>query len=398
MILQLGERPAAGVVIARPTQAMSCELLLGVAGHRLEQRPLVAALRHPHLHSRPATHRQPLLVGGEVVGLVGHQHLLGHTENRVIAVHRLDDAVDQLARRQLLDLVEDEPLAADNPPPAHVEHLHRRLQFVFGDADHIEVLTAIGHHLLLLDRLAYREQPVAKARSPLEFQVRRSLAHIGFEPVDDLVGVAVEEADQVVDQLLVCRRLDLADTRTGALLDVEQQTGAPETFVLRELGRAARADRKRPQQEVEGVANGVGVGIRAEIAGSLALASSHHQGSGPFVVDGDGEKGVTLVVPQPHVEARTVLLDQRVFEHQRLDLVAHRGPLDRLGGLDHLSGARVQVARRLEVVRQTLPEVRRLADVDHPTMHVLELVRAGRLGDRAGRWTFHHNFTMRGSP
>ena len=81
---------------------------------------------------------------------------------------------------------------------------------------------------------------------------------------------------------------------------------------------------------------------------------------------------------------------RRVLEHQRLDLVAHLDPLDRLGGRDHLRGARMQVARVLEVVRQALAEARRLADVDHPAVGVLELVRARGLGDRAGRGTFHH--------
>ena len=63
VLLQLGERPAAGVVVAGPAQAVAGELLLGVAGDRLQQRPLVAALRHPDLHPRAALQAQPLLVG-----------------------------------------------------------------------------------------------------------------------------------------------------------------------------------------------------------------------------------------------------------------------------------------------------------------------------------------------
>ena len=133
---------------------------------------------------------------------------------------------------QLLDLVEDEPLAADDPALAHVEHLHRGLEFVLGDADHVEVLAALGDHLLLLDRLAHRQQPVAQAGGSLELEVGRRRLHVGLEPVDDLVGVAVEELAQVGDELAVRHLLDLADARAGALLDVEEQARA---------GRGARA-------------------------------------------------------------------------------------------------------------------------------------------------------------
>ena len=179
----------------------------------------------------------------------------------------------------------------------------------------------------------------------------------------------------------------------GALLDVEQQARPAEALVLVELRRAARADRERAQQLVERVADGVGVGVRAEVAGALALAAAHHQRPRPLLVDGHGEERVALVVAQADVEARVVLLDQRVLEHQRLDLVAHRRPLDRLGRRDHLRRARVHVAGVAEVVRQALAQARRLADVDHPALGVLELVRARRVRDRAGRGTLHHQLS-----
>ena len=160
--------------------------------------------------------------------------------------------------------------------------------------------------------------------------------------------------------------------------------------MLVELRRAARADREAAQQQVERVADRVRVGVRPEVARALALAPAHHQRPRPLLVDGHGEERIALVVAQPDVEPRVVLLDQRELEHQRLDLVAHRRPLDRLRGLDHLAGARMEILRRLEVVREALAQIGRLADVDHPAVGVLELVRAGGVGDRAGRWTLHH--------
>ena len=132
-----------------------------------------------------------------------------------------------------------------------------------------------------------------------------------------------------VDELAVRHLVDLADARPGALLDVEQQARPAEPLVLVELRRAARADREAAQQQIERVADGVGVGVRPEVAGALALAAAHHHRPRPLLVDGDRQERVALVVAQPDVEPRVVLLDERVLEHQRLDLVAHRRPLDR---------------------------------------------------------------------
>ena len=49
---------------------------------------------------------------------------------------------------------------------------------------------------------------------------------------------------------------------------------------------------------------------------------------GPFLVERDREERVRLVVLQPDVEPRAVLLDEVELEEQGLDLVADLDPLD----------------------------------------------------------------------
>jgi hypothetical protein len=282
------------------------------------------------------------------------------------------------------------PFAAHDPALAHEEHLDGGLEVVLGEAEHVEVLVAVAHHLLLGDGLADALELVADASRPLELELARRGAHLGLEPLDQGVGLAVEEVDQLLGELLVGLPVDLAHARPGALLDVEQQAGSAEPLVAAELVVRAGAQREGPQQQVEGLADGVGVGVGAEVLGALALAAPHHHRPGPVVGDGDGEERVALVVAEPDVEAGPVLLDQVVLEHEGLDVVADLDPLDGLGRGHHLGRARVHVARVLEVVRQALAQVARLADVDHPAVRVLELVRAGRLRDRAGGGTLDH--------
>ena len=78
----------------------------------------------------------------------------------------------------VLDLVDDEALAPDDPTPPDVEDLHRRLQLVLGEADDIEVLGRVGHHLLALDGPPDGRQAVADAGRPLELEGGGGAAHL----------------------------------------------------------------------------------------------------------------------------------------------------------------------------------------------------------------------------
>src|SRR3546814_20020991 len=120
-----------------------------------------------------------------------------------------------------------------------------------------------------------------------------------------------------------------------------------------------------------------------EVADALALAAAHHHGAGPLVVHRDREERVALVVAEADVEARLVLLDQRVLEHQRFDVVADLDPLDGLCCGHHLRGAGRQRRRLHEVVRSTLAQRARLAAGDDAAVPVLELeIGRGSWGER----------------
>ena len=231
-VLQLGERPAAAVVIGCPAQPVARELLLGVARHRLVQVAFVAALRHPDLDPRAAFVREPLLVHRTVLRVDRDEHLLRHTEGRLVAVQGLQDAVDQAPRREVLHLVEHEALAPDDATLADVEDLDGGLELVVGETDDVDVLAALGHHLLLLDRPLHGGEAVAIAGRLLVLQFRRGVLHLPLQAGDDLVGVAIEELAELVDEGVVARLVDLADARARALLDVEQQARSAEPVVL----------------------------------------------------------------------------------------------------------------------------------------------------------------------
>ena len=339
--------------------------------------------------------RQPFLVGGSVVRVDRHKYLLGHPSWRIIAVERLEDSVDQPTRCEFLHLVEHETLAAHHTTLAHEEHLNGSFQVIVGKTNDVDVLTALADHLLLLARPPHRRQPVAHTRRPLVLQQLRRIGHLGLEPADDLVGVPIEEVAQLLHELAVRHLVDLAHARSAAFLDVKQQTRTTETLMFIELAGAARTNGETAHQQVERLANRVRMCVGAEVSSALALVTAHYQRSRKLLVDRDRKERVALVVAETHVEARVVLFDEAVLEHQSLDLVAYLDPFHRRCGGHHLRRARVQVARILEVVRQSLTQAGRLTHIDDAPVLVLELVRTGGLGNRSGRRAGNHAASLR---
>ena len=334
---------------------------------------------------------EPFLVGGHILGIYRHEHLLGNAERWLVAVHLLHDAIDQPAGGEILDLVDDETLAPDDTSLAHEEHLNCGLQFVFGKSDDVDVLAALGDHLLLLEGTLHRRPPIAQTSGALELEFLRRRTHVGFQAVDNLVGITVEEVAELTHLLQVLVTADVADARPAALLDMEQQARSPEPHMFVELAVAAGTHRKAAQQQVESVANRVRVRIGAEVAHALALPAAHDERPWPLLVERHREKRVALVVAQSDVESRLVLFDQTELEHQRLDLVAHLDPLHGLGGSNHLCGAHMHVAGVLEVVAQPLAKVRCLAHIDDATFGILELIGPRCLGNASGGWALHHD-------
>ena len=320
----------------------------------------------------------------------GNEHRLRHAERLVLGVDALEDLAHHLGLRQVLGQVENEPPPADHPAPPHEEHLDRGFELVAGEPDHVDVLVAVGDHLLALDRLAHADEAVAHPGRPLVLEMVGRIAHLGLEPPHDLVGVAVEKVEELLDQPVVGVLVDGVDAGTGALLDVKQQAGPTQPVVAVELVVGTGPQREGPQQEVEGLPDGVGMAEWSVVADPLPLAPPHHHRPRPLLVEGDGQERIALVVTEPDVEAGLVLLDQGVLEQQRLDVVADLDPLDGLGVGDHLRRPQGQARRAVEVVGQARPQAVGLAHVDHPALGVLELVGARGVGDRARRRSLHH--------
>jgi hypothetical protein len=95
-----------------------------------------------------------------------------------------------------------------------------------------------------------------------------------------------------------------------------------------------------------------------------------------LLVHRDRDERIGLVVTQPDVEARLVLLDEVLLGEERLRLAGHEQELDVVDLGDHLAAAAGEVRRHPAADRL------RLADVDDAALRVAEQVDAGPVGER----------------
>ena len=177
---------------------------------------------------------------------------------------------------------------------------------------------------------------------------------------------------------------DLTDAGSSAFVDIAEQAGPAAAFGPPVDPCCAGAHREGLEQQVEGVLDRPHLGEGTEVLHSLASLSAGDEGTRYLVIHRDRKVRVGLVVAEHDVEPRVELIDPRPFELQSFDLGVDDGPFHRVRGVDHRRGAWVQLCGVGEVRVESVAEVLRLSDIDHPSVGVTELVDPGRGGDRPG--------------
>jgi hypothetical protein len=102
----------------------------------------------------------------------------------------------------------------------------------------------------------------------------------------------------------------------------------------------------------------------------------------------DEDVGEALVVAQKHVVLRLELLDQVLFQQQRLGFGPRRQEHHRRGLADHPGDARA-VSRGLGVGRHALFQRPRLADIEHPALRIEHAVDPRRIVELAEVFADH---------
>ena len=244
-------------------------------------------------------------------------------------------------RRRLLGLVvEVERLAVAQHAVADLEDLGVGLGALDVDGHRVVGAGALVGHPLALQQRAHGLQPVALERRSLVVLLARVEVHAALEVALDLLVAAAEEGDHAVDAAPVLLLGDVADAGRPAALDVVVQ--ARRAGVAAGLGPLAAAQLEDLAQQVEGSPYALGARVGAEVGAVAAVALAREVDAREVLVEADRDVGVRLVVAQPDVEARLVLLDEGLLGEQRLRL---GGDHERLDVVD-LVGQRPRAVQR----------------------------------------------------
>ena len=379
-LLDLLQRLAASREVARTVHLVPCHRLLGVLLHGGHQGLLVASLGHPDLHGPPAPLRQQLGDDLVISRKSRHQHLARNGGRHGAFVEGHEGSLDQLGEGGLVGLVGHPPALPANATAADREDLHRHLEGIVDEAEHVGVRAVAEDDGLLLEHPVEGAEVVAELGRELVLLRLGRRTHALLDALGETCCLPAHEGQEVVDDLAVLVDVDSSDARRGALADVTQQTGPIDRLGSAEDSCRAGPHRKHPEQGVDGVADGPGVAVRPEVPDPLALGAAHDGDSRKLLADRDGEPWVGLVVAVLDVEPWIELLDPRVLQCQRLDLGVDDGPLHRRRGGDHLLRAGVQVGDVLEVRAESRAQRLGLAHVDDPALGVAKAVdpRLGR--------------------
>ena len=230
-----------------------------------------------------------------------------------------------------------------------MEHLYRCFQVVVGEGDDVGVGAVAQHDGLFFQCALERTEVVTQPCGPFEVELVGRRGHLPFQITGEPVGLAGQKVAEVIDDLTMPLCVHSAHARGRTFVDVAEQAGPLDLAVPLEHSCRAGTGGEYPGQQIQGLADRPGMGVRAEIAHPLAAWAAVHHQPRKLLVEGHREHRIGLVVAVADVEPRIELLDPVVLELQRLHLGGHHGPFDfgRCG--DHLTGPGVQTGHVGEV-------------------------------------------------
>jgi hypothetical protein len=145
----------------------------------------------------------------------------------------------------------------------------------------------------------------------------------------------------------------------------------------------ATGNEKAAMNQLDHAVSQVAGKVRAVVGRAVLAQPPGDKDLGKAVGQRELHVGVGLVVAQQDVEARLALLDEVVFERQRLVLVGHQDVFQ----IDGLAHQRAGLGVGLRGFQQIRPDARAqvlgLAHVDHLALGVLVEVHAGLRGQSA---------------
>ncbi len=183
---------------------------------------------------------------------------------RVVLEH---EAAQQLGLVHLAGAVERMAVVPDHLALPDVSDLDEHLRAVARIGDQILVIAALREDFLPVGDALDGLKLVAITRRILKVELARRTLHAIFELADEQVRTSLHEECDLIDPRLVVLRADPALARTWAAFDVKVQA---HLALLEDLVRA-RSEGQQLADRLDGAAQRLGGGVRAEVTRAVVL-------------------------------------------------------------------------------------------------------------------------------
>ena len=263
-----------------------------------------------------------------------------------------------------------------------VQHADARAGLSLHKGDGVQLGERTGYNVLLGTQFLDGAQAVAQDGCTLKLQFLGGFVHLLGQFAFQLLCVALEQRDRLVDQRVILLRTDLARARRTAAAEVQIQARS----VLADVpwkGTRTAFEVQGFADRINRSASGSAAHVRAEVACTVMRRLGDdleirvgQRGVQPHI-------GIAFVVLEQDVVLRLVLFYHRVFEHERFKLAVGDDDIEVVDMADQLARFGVQPLGRLEVVGHAVLEQLGLADVNHLAILILVHVNAGLHGQLA---------------
>ena len=213
-----------------------------------------------------------------------------------------------------------------------MKQIYRQHSVFIVIAEDVGVIALGGGDALALLQLLDGRNQVAIAGCALILFGCGSLLHALVQRAAQVCGTALQEQLHVANRFLISvGRGQILHARTQAALDVVLQAGA--RMKAREID-LARGNQKITVNQIDDAVGQIGREVGTVVDAAVFAQAAGDVNPRPALAERELHVGVSLVVAQQDVEARLALLDEIVFERERLFVVGDDDVVD-VGGFAH---------------------------------------------------------------
>jgi hypothetical protein len=237
-----------------------------------------------------------------------------------------EKGTEHVSVRRIDQVLEKAFVPGDHSPSPYSYDDAHRIVAISGITDRVSITATHKFDRLWFFELVQPLERVSDLSSLFEPEVGGCPFHAFTEAPANLDRPSLEKREYVVDHLSIVGSRLISDTRSTATLYVVVQAWALHCVTGQVI--VARPDSKKTPDNSEGTTEDADIGVGTKKLSARNVDATDNENARKRLAKCYGNARVTLIVPETDVERWPVLLDEIVFEQQRLRIGRHDDGLE----------------------------------------------------------------------